>query len=60
MVLYGMSLSVFVELIQREYPKFIQSWYADDYIMLGSGPHLKPTIYRIEALGISCGLSFKI
>ena len=51
MVIYGMSLFVFVEKIRREYHGFLHSWYADDFSTAGAGTNTKPTIARIEALG---------
>ena len=50
-MLYGLSLSILLEKIRGEHPGFIESWYDDYFIMVGSDAHLKPDIACIEALG---------
>ena len=53
MVIYGLILSVLVDYIRGEYPVFLQSWYADDFIT--SGAHIKPAIACIDSLSLACG-----
>ena len=40
----------------REYPIFIQSWYADEFSMAGAQTHLKSDIICIETVGPVHGL----
>ena len=50
MVLYVLSLYVLVEHIRIEFPGFLQSCYADDFITVGKGANLLPAISYIEEL----------
>ena len=51
MVIYGMIIAMMVDKIMSDCPGYLQSWYADDFIPEGEGAHIKPSIFRIEALG---------
>ena len=55
MVLYGLIMSVLAEKFRGSYPRFFQSWYSGDFVTVGSGSHIKPTIYRFEPLGTAFG-----
>ena len=43
-VLYGLILSMLMEKIQGGHSIFLQSWYADEFIMEGVDPNIKPAI----------------
>ena len=60
MVIYGLIMSVLVDKIRGEYPGFLQSWYADEFITAGAGAHLKLAISRIESLGPAPGLFLEL
>ena len=55
-MIYGLILPVLEEQIWGEYPGFLQSWYANDFIPVGAGAHIKPSISCIESLGPAPGL----
>ena len=59
MVILCLSLSVLGNQIQGEYPRYIQSWYADDFSTEVTRPNIKHAIDCIEALGSAGGLFFK-
>ena len=59
MMLYGLTMSMLVEQIWGEYLIFIQSCYPDDFSIAGAGPHLKPEIAHIEAMGPVHGFLFE-
>ena len=56
MVLYGLRLSVMVDKIGGESPRFLHSRYADEFSTAGAGAHTKADTDLIEALGTTRGL----
>ena len=60
MVIYELSLYVVAQKIQREYPGFIQTLYYDKLTPVGSCHNIKPSIFRIDALGDVCGFLLEL
>ena len=58
-VLYGLSLFVMAEQIWMDFPGFLQSWYADEFIMKVTGTNIMPSILRIGELGPVRGFYLK-